>query len=483
MNLLHKIPVALGVRALPAASPALNPSACRFHHARRYSRAPRISTVSVIFMCALIFAALYAEPAAAQDALDIQTARALVLANSAAVSKAQLAVTSAELAMKAQRYDGAPSVSASLGGNLDYGSQAAPADGLGASLRVGASQTLFDGGRQSALLRNAALALEAARQELRALRVDLTGQADTAFYAVVKAQASVAAADDDRAASQLRLNLAKAKSDAGVIARSDYLQAESEAASYGTALIKARKTLSSASAKLASLTGRATSASVAAIDFSRYGSLLEKSEAFDDAAAGRLVTDIIDLAASSNPSLAMYALAARKAGISEAAARAGYMPTVAASMSHAVNWENSSGLSLGTGSVSLTATVNLDVWKTANSVASAKLAAAGTAIDEVEASRVLALDIEVAVNELLGAARAIGSSTKALEYAQSNYEHVLERYRLSAASASDLSSALALVSSARTALIGARYDFLSYLSSLRGLAGLEGEEEVVRLVR
>jgi outer membrane protein len=464
MNLLHKLASAREVRALPS------------------PRAPHARMASMIFLCALIFTSITVAPVAADDALDIQTARALVLANSAAVSKAQLAVTSAELALQAQRYDGAPSVSASLGGNMDYGSQAAPADGLGASLRVGASQTLYDGGRQSALLRNAALALEAARQEMRALRVDMTGQADAAFYAVVKAQASVDAADDDRAASQLRLNLAKAKAEAGVIARSDYLQAESEAASYGTALIKARKTLSSASAKLASLTGKTASVGVVTIDISRYGSFLEKSETLDEAAAGKLVTDIVALAAESNPSLAMYALAARKAGLSEAAARAGYLPTVAASLSHAVNWENASGLTLGAGSVSLTATVNLDVWKSANSVASAKLAATGASIDEADAARVLALDIEVAVNELLGAARAIGSSTKALEYAQSNYEHVLERYRLSAASASNLSTALALVSSARTALIGARYDFLSYLSSLRGLAGLEGEEGVVGLV-
>ena len=147
-----------------------------------------------------------------------------------------------------------------------------------------------------------------------------------------------------------------------------------------------------------------------------------------------------------------------------------------------MSWESASGLSLGAGSVSLTASFDLDVWKMANDVATASLAASGAAIDGTEAARVLALDIEVAVNELLGAARAIASSAKALEYAESNHDDVLERFRLSSASASDLSAALALVSAGRTALIGARYDFLSYLSSLRGLAGLEGEEGVVGLV-
>jgi hypothetical protein len=60
---------------------------------------------------------------------------------------------------------------------------------------------------------------------------------------------------------------------------------------------------------------------------------------------------------------------------------------------------------------------------------------------------------------------------------------VLDRYRLSPASASDLSSALAIVSTGRMALTNARYDFLSYLSGLRGLVGLEEEAGIVELVK
>ncbi|GAB1456107.1 hypothetical protein MASR2M48_14140 [Spirochaetota bacterium] len=105
-------------------------------------------------------------------------------------------------------------------------------------------------------------------------------------------------------------------------------------------------------------------------------------------------------------------------------------------------------------------------------------AAESTALEGAQGGLGLRLNIEVGVNDLLSAARSIGSSAKALEYSESNYRNVLERFRLSASSASDLSAAEALVSTARTGLIGARYDFLSALCDLRVLVGLETDDRI-----
>ena len=74
------------------------------------------------------------------------------------------------------------------------------------------------------------------------------------------------------------------------------------------------------------------------------------------------------------------------------------------------------------------------------------------------------------------------SSAKALDYAQSNYENVLEQFKLSSATTSDLSTAEALVSADETALITARYGFLSDLSALAVLAGLEDTSKLAALV-
>jgi outer membrane protein len=417
-----------------------------------------------------------------QAGLDVATARALALANSAALKKAQLAVDAAALAGTAQVYQGLPSVTASAGGSLDYGYSGSIADALGATAKVSASQTVFDGGKQSALAKKANLATDAARADLRAVRVELIGTADAAFYSVLKAAASLEAAEGDVAAARLRLQIAKAKMDAGVVAASEYLMTESEAAAYETSLIKAKKTLNSAKAKLASLTGLPASTALMAIDFSVYDGILGRLAALDDAAAEALASGVAALAAAGNPALAGYALALEQAKLSERAAMAGFLPTVSASLSQGLGWDAGSGLSIGAGSVSVTASMKLDLWATSNAVSAASTAAAGAALSAGDGARSLALDIEVAVNELLGAVRSISSSAKALEYADSNYRNALERFTLSSASASELSSAEALVSANRLAVINARYDFISCVSTLRSLAGLESDDAILALV-
>lgn len=414
-----------------------------------------------------------ASAAASGAALSLAEVRKLTLGKSAAYAKAELALKTAELGRLSQAYDGIPSLSAQAGGSYGYGDGSSFADSVSASLKLTASQTLFDGGKQAALLKSEALAVEAAKENLRAVSVDLIGQADAAFFAVLNADASVDAAAADLSAARIRLDLAKAKAEAGVIARSDYLQAESEAASYSTTLIKARKTQAAARAKLASLSG--LQAGVALQPAEPAEGLQPKLAALDEAGAAAVTTAALAAAARGSPSLAAYALATGQAGLAVMAAKAAYLPSVDASLSHAMSWNTSQGVELGSGSVSLSATLGLDLWATKAAVDTALAASSSASVAEAEAARVLALDVEVAVGELLGAAKAVDSSAKALTYAESNYDGVLERYRLSSASASELSSALALVSTARTSLIGARYDFLGYLSELRGLCGLEDE--------
>ncbi|OHD20885.1 MAG: hypothetical protein A2Y38_06455 [Spirochaetes bacterium GWB1_59_5] len=434
-----------------------------------------------IFLAAL-FAATLASVVAAQATIELAAVRELALAHSSALRKAELAYESATLAEKAQTYKRLPSLSASAGASLDYLSAGGLATALGSSARLSVSQAVYDGGKLAAQSNSSGIATEAAAEAVRGARVNLIGQADAAFYTVLKAEANAAAAVSDLDAAALRLRIAKAKAEAGVIAQSDYLQAESEAAARETALIKARKTLSSARAKLASMTGLTASVVLEPIDFSRYDSLLFTLSALDEEAVGVLSSEYSIMAAEENPELAGYALAARKATIAVDVARSGYAPSVSAGLSQGIAYGLANGFSVGAGSLTLSATMSLDLWSTATGVRSAETAAAITALEGSAGAESLILDIDVAVNGLLSAAQSITSSAKALEYAESNYRNVLEKFSLSAAAASDLSAAEALVSTARTGLIGARYDFLAAISELRGLVGLESEDRIVAVI-
>jgi outer membrane protein len=414
-------------------------------------------------------------------ALSLAKARQLTLERSSALRKAQLAVDGAALSKQSQVYSALPSLSASAGTSLDWGGNVASLEeGLGASAKLSASETIFDGGKNAALIKKAELSTQAARQSLSASRISLIGSADSAFFALLEAQASLEAASSDLDAAKLRLGLAKAKAEAGALSKSDYLQSESEAASYETALIKAKKTLSTARAKLASLTGLSASVEPEKVDFAAYESLLAKLSAMDDAAIDKLAASIAALAKANSPSLAGYALAKEGALLAVAAAKASYLPTVSAGVGQSLAF-GSSSIS-ASGSLSLSASMSLDLWSVKNSVDSASVTAREAELEGKAQEESLELEVGQALYEWVASACAIGSSEKALEYAQSSYDNVLEKFKLSSATASDLSDAEAALSKTKTALIAARYAFLSDLSTLRSLAGLEDESKIAAMV-
>lgn len=440
----------------------------------------RIATRAAI--AALFLAALAMRVSGEDEALSLQKARELVLSRSSTLRKAELSVNGAALAAKGQLYAALPSLSAGAGGSLAYGDGAGSlSDSIGESAKLSASETVFDGGKNPALVKKYNLATEAAREALRGTRVSLVGDADSAFFSTLAAEASVNAAAGDLEAAGLRLQIAQAKADAGNLSKSDLLQTEAETAGYETALTTAKKTLSSARAKLASITGLPAATALRQIDFASYDDVMKKMSALDAAAMDKLASDVVAVARKNNPTLSSYALASGQARAAILAAKASYLPSLTAGISQDYAYSKSSGL-VSSGSVSLTASLSLDLWNTKNAVDSAKVAAEQAELDGSEGLRSLELSVVQAVYEWLASARAVGSSAKALEYAESNYANVLEKFKLSAATASDLSTAEALVSADRTALISARYTFLADLSNIRGYAGLEDESGLLAAI-
>jgi outer membrane protein TolC len=419
-------------------------------------------------------------------ALTLVQARQLALSKSPSLRKAELAVDQAALVKQAQDYDFLPSLSATADGSSAYGSSSGYSsstslvDGLSGSLAVSASATVFDGGNKAALSKKYDLATQAARESLRSERITIIDGVDSAFFTVLEDKASLEAAQNDLDAAKLRLQIAQTKADVGALSKADLLETESETASYETTLLTARKTLASAKAKLASLTGLPTGTELEQIDFASYNTLLAKLAALDDTGLDKLIASLVAMAKALSPTLSSYAFATREADMTLAAAKSAYLPSVSAGVTQNFALA-STGLS-PTGSLSLSATMSLDFWTTKNSVDQAVAAVKEAELDSSDQDSTLDLDVTQAAYEWIASGLAIPSSAKALEYAQSNYQNVLEKFKLSSVTNSDLSTAQALVSVDRTALISAQYTFLSNLSTLSGLVGLENEVKVLSVL-
>ena len=435
--------------------------------------------IIALALFALIGANIYAS-----DTLTLAKASELALARSKTLQQALLSVDSSLLAEKAQSFETLPQASLSLGGGLSYptSSGATVADSASVSASLSLSQTIYDGGKNAILAAIDKLGTKSAREEARAAYLDVVESTEKAYYAVLEAQAGMEAAESDLVASKAHQSLAQAKFDAGMVIKAAVLEAQAETAAKETSLSQAAKTFAVAKAKLKSIIGVASLPQ--AVDFSAYATLMTTLMGLGDQATDSMIAKLNVTALSNNPSIAVSAIDVTQAESEIAAARTAYLPTVSAAWSHEASYTAAGGIDLASGGgFSIAVSIPLDVWVTKNAVEAKTAEAQKAALSKDIDADNLSLEIQGAVYELISAARSVSSSQKALEYAESSYSVELELYRLSKASSSELSDAETLVSSNRSALISARYAFLSAISTLKNLAGLDGDSLLLALSR
>lgn len=435
----------------------------------------------------LFFFAMFAFAGAelyASDTLTLAKARELALGRSKTLQQSMLTIDSSSLEEKSQGYASLPQASLSLGAGLGYpaSTTASWADSASVSASFSVSQTIYDGGKNKILAAIDKLATASAREAARGIYLGVVASTEKAYYAVLEAQAALEAAQSDLDASKAHLDIALAKFDAGIVINATVIEAQAETSAKETALSQATRNLAVAKAALKSIIG--VEAMPEAIAFSDYDALMSTLMGLDAQATDSKIAKLDATARANNPSLAVSVIAASQAESQVATAKAGYSPTVSAAWSHEASYTPGSGLDLASGGAfSLAVSIPLDPYVTKNAVDAKTVEAKKAALSKDIDADSLSLEIQSGVYDLVSAARSVSSSQKALDYAKSNYSVALALYKLSKISSSELSDAELLVSSNRSALISARYTFLSGISTLKSLAGLESDALLLAFLR
>jgi outer membrane protein len=461
----------------------------------RALRASALALFIVLFQVAGMAQAAQAAPAGAAPAgaaapvakaLDLEAARAGALKSSAALRKAGIAVDSALATEAVQRAAALPSLGASLSlapqlsGGATSSSGATSYGSISASLS--SSMTIWNGGKNAILLAIDALATEAARASAREAYFSAVEDADTAYYAALSARDAADAAKADLDAAALSLSIAQAKLETGTITKAALLKAQAELASKETALGLARNSLQSAMVKLSSITGQGLPFELAAVDFDSYAELMSRLSELDDSGLEAFVGAASASGLKNNPSIATAKATVDKARLAMDSAKADYLPTVSASASAGAKYAIAGTLTPSL-SIGISASIPLDYWSAAPALKVKELALGSAGLDLEEARRSLELEVRTAAYSWVAASRTVSSAAKALEYAESNYESVLENYKLSLVAASELSDAALLVSTDRNSLNAAKYGFLKAFAALRSLAGIEKDADLVGLLK
>jgi len=437
----------------------------------------------------IIFFSLFVTAGLALSAqtLNLERARELALANSRSLARYELAIRNSILDERSQLYSMLPSVSAGYNASADFlrdWNFVSPVDTFSAGATFSVTQVIFQGGKSFIQKAINEIATESVRKDALAEYFNVLDSADNAYYAALESYAALEAEESTLQAAALALSIAEIRRESGMINQGDYLKALADAQAREISRNQARRNLSLNIAKLKALIGINDTFELEQIDFSAYEDVFLRLSGITDEQADELFEIFWDMLIAANPSLAKAALNSVRADRNLALSISDYSPTLSATVfSTGLNYSTAGGFNASSqGGITLRGNIPLDFWVLNNRIEKSRIALDSARLDYVNTESSLVMELTTAVLNALSQAGTVLSSRRSLEYAEKHFEYVMERYRLSQSSVSELSDASTLLINSRNTQIRASYSFLQSLSRLRSLCALDDEERLISIL-
>ena len=419
--------------------------------------------------------------------INLEQARTLALANSRSLARYELAIRSSILDEKNQLYSRLPSVSADYRASMFYFRNwefVNPLDVFSTGASFSITQIIFQGGKTFIHKAISEIATESVRIDAKAEYFNVLDSVDNAYYAVLEAAASLEAEEVSLHAANLGLTIAEIRHGSGMINQGDYLKAMADKETRENSRNQARRNLALATTRFKNITGITETVIPEKIDFTSYEDVLSHLAGISDEDAGILYDRFRNLMISANPSFAKAVLNSQRAEFNYSLSRRDYAPTITASVfSSDFNYSVPNGFtSNGSSGVTIRGSIPVDFWVLSNRMEKNRLALDSSAIDYINAESSLEQELLNALSNAYAQAGSVLSLRRSLDFTETHFEFVMERYRLSQGSVSDLSDATSLFISSRNNLNRASYSFLQSLSRLRSLCAIDDEEQLIKIL-
>jgi len=420
------------------------------------------------------------------QSLNLEQARLLALANSRSLARYELSIRSSILDEKNQLYALFPTVSAGYRASMNYlhnGEFVNPIDTLTAGVNFSITQIIFQGGKSFIQRAISSISTESIRKDALAEYFNVIDAVDNAYYAVLEAQAALEAEESSLEAANFSLIIAEIRHSNGIINTGDYLKALADKEARENSRNQVRRNLTLSIARLRSLTGFTGDAVFEQIDFSMYEQVLLRLSGISDGQADALYRELWNILLAANPSLAKAALSNQIAERNLTLARRDFSPTVSATVfSSTFNYSTAGGFSMGSsGGLTISGSIPVDFWMRNNRIEKSQIARDSAALSYIGAESSLETELQSALLNAITQAGAVLSARRSLEYTERHFEYVMERYRLSQSSVSDLSESTTLLINSRNSHTRASYGFLQSISRIRSLCAIDNEERLLEI--
>jgi len=421
------------------------------------------------------------------ETLTLEQARLMALANSRSLQKYEMSIRSSILDKRNQLYTMLPSVSAGYSASANYLQNwdfVNPVDTIAAGATFSITQVIFQGGKGFIQRAISSIASESVRKDALAEYFNVLDSLDSAYYSALEAAATLEAEEASLEAAVLSFSIAEVRYSTGVVNTGDYLKVLADKEARENSRNQARRNLTLNMMKLRTLTGFSGDVELEQPGFDAYEDALVYLSGVSDKDAAALYVNFWTVAASSNPSLAKAALNNQRAQKNLSLAFTDFSPVISATVfSTGMNYSTAKGFdTTSSGGISIKGSIPLDFWVISNRIEQSKLARDSAALDYVSTEVSVETELQSALLNTFAQAGAVLSSRRSLEYTEKHFDYVMERYRLSQSSVSDLSEASSLLINSRNSHIKAKYGFLQSLSKLRSICALDDEGKLLDLL-
>ncbi|MGE3189180.1 MAG: efflux RND transporter permease subunit [Vicinamibacterales bacterium] len=331
-------------------------------------------------------------------------------------------------------------------------------------MTVSVTQPLYTGGRLSSAYGVRAAGLDEARLTRERRRQELTAQVTEAFYGALMSAGGVDVAEEQVSLSTRRLELARARFEAGTVARLDVLQAEVELANARARRIQAQAAVDTSHQRLRTL-----------LSLPQDQPLVLKGTLDDRPAA--LARDALAQALPSRPDLRAFGARQEMAEHAVSLANAEWKPSLALTGNLQYQEDGINRL-LNSDNQSYTVGVALRVPLFASPGASARRAVAQAQIRQAEAGLGAAIDgaqleLESAWTDYEASAEVVATQEKALELARESVSIAQVSYENGVITSAELNDAQVRLLETQWLLVQAKYSRIVAAARAKAAAGVE----------
>ncbi|MCL2175573.1 MAG: TolC family protein [Treponema sp.] len=419
------------------------------------------------------------------QSINLEQARELGLINSRSLARYEMQIRSSILDERSQLYAMLPQISAGYSASMQFLKDwqfVNPIEeySIGANLSI--TQIIFQGGKNFVQKAIAKIATESVRIDARNEYFNVIDSVDNAYYSVLEAKAALEAEEMSLRAAEIGHSIAEVRQMSGMINQGDYLKALADKEARENSRNQARRNLTLAGNKFKSLIGIDGNLELEQISFDNYNDILSRLGTITDEQADALFEIFWDIIIDSNLSLAKAAINTERAKRNYTLAKRDWTPTITASLlSSDFNFLPSFRTS-GSMSVSLRGTIPIDFWVLTNRLEKSRISRDSANIDYTNTEDALEHELLNSLYNIFSQAGTVLSARRSLEYTEKHFEYVMQRYRLSQSSVSELNDATSLFINSRNSLNRASYGFLQNLSKLRTLCSIDDEAELLELL-